>query len=167
MWLGPVDAATFLSVVDDLIWILVDGDLDGGLPLIDQYAPVTNAEGARLGRTPRYLPVSHLPARRREIIIAAVAVALLGSRISEAFDLGPWLPVPVDQLDAYPFSSVLWWSMRDKSSEIAEKVVRWPPVLKERALRYLPIVASPKVLIAPESNTLSPIKYSKSHGQVQ
>ncbi len=140
MWLGPVDAATFLSVVDDLIWILVDGDLDNGLPLIDQYAPVTNAEAARLGRTPRYLPVSYLAARHREIIIAAVAVALLGSRLTEQFDLETRLPVPIDQLDAYPFSSVLRWSMRDKSSEIAERVGRWPPILKERALRYLPLV---------------------------
>ena len=140
MWLGPVDGATFLSVVDDLVWILVDGDLDGGLPLIDQCAPITDGEGSRIGRTPRYLPVSYLTTHRREIIIAAVAVALLGSRLTEQFDLGPRLPVPEDQLDAYPFSLVLWWSMRDNRSEIEGRVGRWPPVLKERALRFLPLM---------------------------
>ena len=138
MWLGPIDGNTFLSVVDDLIWILVDGDLDGGLPLIDQCAPVTDLERARIGRMPRYLPVSHLAARCREVITAAVAVALLGSRIIGRFDLGTRLPVPVDELDAYPFSLVMRWSMRDNHSEISKRIGLWPPVLKERALRHLP-----------------------------
>jgi hypothetical protein len=48
------------------------------------------------------------------------------------------LPVPVSELEAYPFSLVLRNSMRDNRSEIAERIGLWPTVLKERALRYLP-----------------------------
>jgi len=39
MWLGPIDPAMFLSVVDDLIWFFMDGNLDGGYPLIGRCAP--------------------------------------------------------------------------------------------------------------------------------
>jgi hypothetical protein len=138
MWLGQVEANTFLTVVDDLIWIFVDGNLDGGFPLIDQCSPLTDAESARIGRIPRYLPLSFLPVQRREIVVAAVAIALLGSRITEQFDLGPCLPVPVSELDAYPFSFALRTSMRDNRSEIAERIGLWPRGLKERALRYFP-----------------------------
>jgi hypothetical protein len=140
MWLGQVEANTFLTVVDDLIWIFVDGNLDGGFPLIDQCSPLTDAESARIGRLPRYLPISFLSVQRREIVVAAVAIALLGSRITEQFDPGTCLPVPVSELDAYPFSLVLPTSMRDNRSKIAERLGRWPPVLKERALRFLPLV---------------------------
>jgi len=35
MWLGPVDAGLFLSVVDDLIWFFMDGNLDGGSHWLD------------------------------------------------------------------------------------------------------------------------------------
>lgn len=138
MWLGKVDANTFLTVVDDLIWMFVAGDLDGGFPLIDQCSPLTDAESARIGRIPRYLPISFLTVQRREIVVAAVAIALLGSRITDQFDLGSCLPVPVSELEAYPFSFVLRTSMWDNRSEIAERIGLWPTVLKERALLYLP-----------------------------
>jgi hypothetical protein len=138
MWLGKVNANTFLTVVDDLIWIFTDGYFDGGFPLIDQCSPLMDTESSRIERTPRYLPVSFLTVQRREIVVAAVAIALLGRRITEQFDLGSCLPVPVSELDAYPFSFVLRTSMCDNRSEIAERIGLWPTVLKEHALRYLP-----------------------------
>ena len=139
MWLGRVDATTFLSVVEDLIWIFMDGNLDGGFPLIDQCAPATDAEMVWIGRTPRQRPANSLKARHREIVVAAVAVALLGRRVIEQVDLGTRLPVPFSELDAYPFSSLAGWSIRDSRSEIVERIGRWPPILKERALRHLPL----------------------------
>jgi hypothetical protein len=138
MWLGPVDAALFLSVVDDLIWFFMDGNLDGGYPLVGQHAPATDSEMSAIRRTRWQRPLNLLTVRQREMVAAVVAIALLGTRITERFELDTRFPVPVSKLDSYPFSSVMRSSMRDRSTEIAERIARWPMVLKERALRYLP-----------------------------
>jgi hypothetical protein len=89
-------------------------------------------------RTRWQRPLNLLTVRQREIVAAAVAIALLGTRITERFELDTRFPVSVNKLDSYPFSSVMRSSMRDRSTEIAERIARWPMVLKERALRYLP-----------------------------
>jgi hypothetical protein len=138
MWLGPVEAALFLSVVNDLIWFFMDGNLDGGYPLVGQHAPATDSEMSAIRRTRWQRPLNLLTVRQREMVAAAVAIALLGTRITERFELDTRFPVPVSKLDSYPFSSVMRSSMRDRSTEIAERIARWPMVLKERALRYLP-----------------------------
>ena len=146
MWLGPVDAALFLSVVDDLIWFFMDGNLDAGYPLVGQHAPATDSEMSAIRRTRWQRPLNLLTVRQREIVAAAVAIALLGTSITERFELDTRFPVSVSKLDSYPFSSVMRSSMRDRSTEIAERIARWPMVLKERALRYLPreVRASPR-----------------------
>jgi hypothetical protein len=107
-------------------------------PLVGQYAPATDSEMSAIRRTRWQRPLNLLTVRQREIVAAAVAIALLGTRITERFELDTRFPVPVSKLDSYPFSSVMRSSMRDRSTEIAERIARWPMVLKERALRYLP-----------------------------
>jgi hypothetical protein len=141
MWLGPIDPAMFLCVVDDLIWFFMDGDLDGGYPLIDRCAPATDYEMSTIRRTLWQRPLNLLSVRQREIVVAAVAIALLGSRITDLFDPHSRLPVPVSKLDTYPFSSVMLSSRCDLRTrvEIAERIGRWPAPLKERALRHLPL----------------------------
>jgi hypothetical protein len=47
MWLGPIDPAMVLSVVDDRIWFFMDGNLDGGYPLIGRSAPATDSANVR------------------------------------------------------------------------------------------------------------------------
>jgi hypothetical protein len=140
MWLGAIDAAMFLSVVDDLIWFFMDGNLDGGYPLIDRCAPARGSEmSARRMLWQR--PLNLLSVHQREIVAAAVAIALLGSRITERFGLHFRVPVPVSKLDTYPFSSVMLSSKYDLRTrgEIADRIGRWPAALKERALRHLPL----------------------------
>jgi hypothetical protein len=139
MWLGPIDPSMFLSVVDDLIWFLVDGNLDGGYPLIGRCAPATDYEMSAIRRTLRQRPLNLLSVRQREIVAAAVAIALLGSRTTEEFDPHSRLPMPVSKLDSYPFSSVMLSSGDLQTRvEIAERIGRWPAALKERAFRHLP-----------------------------
>ena len=89
-------------------------------------------------------PLNLLSVPQREIVAAAVAIALLGSRITERFDLHFRLPVPVSKLDTYPFSSVMLSSTANLQTEIeiAERIGRWPAALKERALRHLPLRTS-------------------------
>jgi hypothetical protein len=133
MWLGPIDPAMYLSVVDDLIWFFMDGNLDGGYPLID-------SEMSAIMRTLWQRPLNLLSVRQREIVVAAVAIALLGSRITERFDPHSRLPMPVSKLDTYPFSSVMLSSSDLRTRvEIAERIGRWPAALKERAFRHLPL----------------------------
>ncbi|HTF72188.1 MAG TPA: hypothetical protein VK638_56915 [Edaphobacter sp.] len=88
-------------------------------------------------------PLNLQTVRQREIVAAAIAIALLGTRITERFELDTRFPFTVSKLDSYPFSSVMLFSMRDRSTEIeiAERIGRWPTVLKERALRHLPTAA--------------------------
>lgn len=92
IWLGPVDPLTFLSVICDLLWILLDGNLDSGFPLIQQCAPASELEMHAIGRALWRRPLRLLPVRHRDIVAAALAVALLGSRVTERCDLGAWLP---------------------------------------------------------------------------
>jgi hypothetical protein len=141
MWLGPIDPAMFLSVVDDLIWFFMDGNLDGGYPLIGRCAPAKDSEMSAIRRTLWQRPLNLLSVHQREIVAAAVAIALLGSRITDRFDPHSRLPVPVSKLDTYPFSSVMLSSRCDLRTrvEIAERIGRWPAALKERALRHLPL----------------------------
>jgi hypothetical protein len=141
MWLGPIDPAIFLSVVDDLIWFFMDGNLDGGYPLIGRCAPATDSEMSAIRRTVWQRPLNLLSVRQREIVAAAVAIALLGSRMTDRFDPHSRLPVPVSRLDTYPFSSVMLSSRCDLRTrvEIAERIAKWPAALKERALRHLPL----------------------------
>ena len=143
MWLGPVDAALFLSVIDDLVWLFMDGNLDEGYPLVGRHAPATDSEMFAIKRTFWQRPLHLLTVRQREMLAAAVAITLLGSRVTERFDLDNRFPLPVGELDSYPFSSIMRSSMRATSTEIeiSERTRKWPMVLKERALRYLPTVA--------------------------
>lgn len=77
------------------------------------------------------------------MLAAAVAITLLGSRVTERFDLDNRFPLPVSTLDSYPFSSIMRSSTYAPSTEIeiAERTRKWPMVLKESALRYLPTAA--------------------------
>jgi hypothetical protein len=72
------------------------------------------------------------------MVIAAIAIALVGGRITV---LKTCFPVPASELDAYPFSSIRRSSNQDSHSEIVDRIGRWPAPLKERALRYLPAFA--------------------------
>jgi hypothetical protein len=140
MWLGPIDPAKFLSVIDDLIWFFMDGNLDGGYPLIGRCALATDSEMSGTRRTFWQRPLNLLSVRQREIVAAAVAIALLGSRITERFDPHNRLQTPVSKPDAYPFSSVALSSADLRTRDaITEKIGRWPATLKERALRHLPL----------------------------
>jgi hypothetical protein len=151
MWLGPIDPAKFLSVIDDLIWFFMDGNLDGGYPLIGRCALATDSEMSGIRRTVWQRPLNLLSVRQREIVAAAVAVALLGSRITERFDPHNRLQTPVSKPDAYPFSSVALSSADLRTRDaITEKIGRWPATLKERALRHLPLGIS-TALRRPES----------------
>ena len=138
MWLGPLNATTFLSVVDDLIWMFLDGNLRHGFPLIDDCAPAARCEMPVRRARRRHLPLNLFFVRERELVVAAIAVALLGSRITKWFDIRTPLPVPVSELDSYPFSFVRWPPRREGRSETAERINRWPATLRERALRHLP-----------------------------
>ena len=137
VWLGPIDPSTFPSVITDLLWIFMDGNLDFGSPLIEQYAPASEMEMQGISRSVCRRPLSLLSVRHREIVAAALAVALLGSRLTERFDLGTRLPVPVGELDSCPFSAAFRPIMRHRLGEMPNRIRRWPPVLKNRALRHL------------------------------
>ena len=140
MWLGPIEPAKFVSVIDDLIWFLMDGNLNGGYPLIGRCAPAKDSEMSVIWRRVWQRPVNLLSVRHRESLAAAVAIALLGSGITERFDQHSLLPMPVSTLNEYPFSSVtLSSSDLQTRFEIAERIRRWPPALKDRALRHLPL----------------------------
>jgi hypothetical protein len=92
---------------------------------------------AALGRALWQHPFIFLSVRGRKIVLAAVAVAILGSRIAERFDLQSQLPAQVSELDSYPFSLVRVTPTRDCTSQIAKRSGRWPSGLKQRALRHL------------------------------
>jgi TniQ len=139
MWLGPIDPAMFISVVDDLIWFLMDGNLDGGYPLISRSAPAPIFEMSAIRRCLWQRPLNRLSVPQREIIAAAVAVALLGNRIYEHSDCCSFLPSGGTEAEAYPFSSVTLFPVDLKTrAEIAKRVENWPGPLKQRALRHLP-----------------------------
>lgn len=138
MWLGPLPATTFLSVIDDLTWIFLGANLSHGSPLIDEYAPATYSEIDSLGRWSWHRPLNLLSVCHREIVVAAIALALLGDRIVEQFDLPVRLPLPISELNSYPFSLIRWSIRSDSRSEIVERIRTWPAILKERALRHLP-----------------------------
>src|ERR1700704_6324741 len=70
MWLGPAAAPLFLSVVDDLIWFFMDGNLDAGYPLVGQHAPATDSEMSAIRRTRWQRPLNLLTVRQREIVAA-------------------------------------------------------------------------------------------------
>jgi hypothetical protein len=120
MWIGPVPAETFLAVVADLIWILMDANLDCG-------APATELEISTIRRRIWRKPFHFLPLRHRELIVAAVGVALLGARVIPAFDIP--LTVAIADFDSYPFSSVLRTASGDTRREILRIFDSWPPVL--------------------------------------
>jgi hypothetical protein len=138
IWLGPLNATTFLSIVDDLIWMFLDGNLRHGFPLIDDCAPGARCEMPVRRARRRHLPLNLFFVHERELVVAAIAVALLGSRITKWFDICTPLPVPVSELDSYPFSFVRWTLRRDGRSETVARIKRWPAILRERALRHLP-----------------------------
>ena len=98
-------ATTFLSVVDDLIWMFLDGNLRHGFPLIDDCALAARCEMPARRARRRHLPLNLFFVRERELVVAAIAVALLGSRITKWFDICTPLPMPVSELDSYPFLS--------------------------------------------------------------
>ena len=84
-------------------------------------------------------PLNLLSVPQREIISAAVAVALLGNKISEHFDCCSFLPSGDADAEAYPFSSVTLFPVDLKTrAELAKRVEHWPGALKQRALRHLP-----------------------------
>jgi hypothetical protein len=141
VWLGRITAATFLSVVDDMMWIFLDANLDRGFPLIDRCAPATYYELAGIGLPFPSCPFNLLTFHHREMVIAAIAIALVGGRITEQADFNTCFPVPASELDAYPFSSIRLSSNHDSHSELIDRIGRWPAVLKDRALRYLPALA--------------------------
>jgi hypothetical protein len=138
IWLGRINAATFLSVLDDMMWIFLDANLDRGFPLISRCAPATYYELAGIGLPFPSCPFNLLTFHHREMVIAAIAIALVGGRITV---LKTCFPVPASELDAYPFSSIRRSSNQDSHSEIVDRIGRWPAPLKERALRYLPAFA--------------------------
>lgn len=74
MWLGPLNAAAFLSVVDDLIWMFLDGNLRHGFPLIDDCAPAARCEMPVSRARRRHLPLNLFFVRERELVVAAIAV---------------------------------------------------------------------------------------------
>lgn len=138
MWLGPVDSSTFLSVICDLLWIFLEGNLDCGFPLIGLCAPASETEMAALGRNIWSRPLYLLSTRHREIVVAAIAVALLGSEVCRRYDLRDRLPVPVNQVDAYPFFWAFRSCMRDRLGDVPNRIMGWrPSLLRERALRHL------------------------------
>ena len=61
-------------------------------PLIDRCAPAADYEMSAIRRTLWQRPLNLLSVRQREIVAAAVAIALLGSRITERFDPHSRLP---------------------------------------------------------------------------
>lgn len=67
MWLGPLNATTFLSVVDDLIWTFLDGNLRHGFPLIDDCAPAARCEMPVRRARRRHLPLNLFFVRKREL----------------------------------------------------------------------------------------------------
>ena len=159
MWLGPLNATTFLSVVDDLIWMFLDGNLRHGFPLIDDCAPAARCEMPvrRAGR--RHLPLNLFFVRERELVVAAIAVALLGSRITKWFDIRTPLPVPVSELDSYPFSFVRWTLRRDGRSETAERIKRWPGTCSPP---FATIGLSSRICLFPTHPTIAHVVYKFS-----
>ena len=129
MWIGRVQPAAFLSLVDDLMWIFLDIELDYGGPLIKFIAPAGEVE-MLAGRGLWKYPFSYLPPTHRETVLAAIAVALLGKRVIQHFDI--LLPVPVNELDLYPVSTALRRVWRGSSSELVERIQRWPFTFQER-----------------------------------
>jgi len=136
-WLGPVNAATFLSVIDDLVWIFMDGDLHEGFPLIAAHAPSTHFQMVEMGRRAWRLPPDFLSAWHREILVAAIALTLLGRRMIDRFDPHTQSLMPISEFDSYPFSSIRAWTIRQRRDEIMERIARWPTTLKKRALLAL------------------------------
>ena len=74
------------------------------------------------------------PCAIRDIVAAALAVALLGSRVTERCDLGAWLPMPVGELDSYPFSAAFRPAVRHRLINVHKLIEKWPPNIKKRAL---------------------------------
>jgi hypothetical protein len=126
MWIGPLLADTFLEVIADLIWILMDANLGCG-------GPATRLEiltvQPRIWRQPFHL----LPPWHRELLLAAVGLALLGAKAISKFDIP--LTVAIADLDSYPFLSAFRIASGDTRREMLRRFDGWPPVLRERALR--------------------------------
>ena len=125
MWLGPVDSSTFLSVICDLLWIFLEGNPDCGFPLIVLCAPASEVEMATLVRNIWRRPLYLVSTRHREIVAAAIAVALLGSEVCQRYDLRDRLPVPVSQVDAYPFLWAFRSCMREHLGDIPNRIMGW------------------------------------------
>jgi len=84
-------------------------------------------------------PFSYLPPTHREKVVAAIAVALLGKRVIQHFDI--LLPVPLNELDLYPVSTALRRVWRGSSSELVERIQRWPFTFQERFWPSLELIA--------------------------
>jgi hypothetical protein len=141
IWLGRINATTFLSVVEDMTWILMEASFDGGFPLINRCAPAPYYELAGIGLPFSTGPFNLLSFHHREMVVAAIAAAFLGARIAEQVNLETSFHMPGGELDAYPFSSIRQFSKDDSRREIVERIRKWPAVLKERASKYLPALA--------------------------
>ena len=126
MWVGPVPADTFLAVVADLIWILMDAHLDCG-------GPATQLEISTIERRIWRRPFNLLSPWHRELLVAAVGVALLGARALSKFDIP--LTVAIADLDSYPFFPAFTNASGDTRREMLRRFDGWPPILRERALR--------------------------------
>jgi hypothetical protein len=68
MWLGPINAAKFLSVVDDLIWIFIHENLDGRYPLIGRCVPTMDSDMFAIKRSVWQRPLDLLSVRQRELV---------------------------------------------------------------------------------------------------
>ena len=140
MWLGPVDATTFISVIEDLIWILTDGNPNGGFSLLSRGLPPSCCEMSLTRRTLWNRPLNLLSVRHREVVATAVAVALLGNRITSEFGITPPQEI-VSQPDSYPFSFMLPPIMYGGHGELAKRIKRWPAIIKERARLHFKYVS--------------------------
>ena len=136
MWLGPVGANTFLMVVDDLIRMLLNNNSNDGYALLNCFALAVDPTLATLPRVLWRRPIYQLSVRHRELVAAFIAFSLLGSQVTRRFELVS-LPVPVSQLDSFPFSFLLRPSLHPGCVQLEERIGHWPLLLKERARRYL------------------------------
>lgn len=149
-WVGSVDAETFLTVVQDLLWILLDGNFHAGYPLIGNIAPARDSEVDALDRRLWYRPLGQLSPRHRDIVVASLAVALLGQRARTSEPLCDWLPAIIGDLDTYPVSQACRFGSNIRISEMRERIEGWPAAIRCRVIGLLPEpprVALPSQLI--------------------
>jgi hypothetical protein len=131
-WCGPITAAQFLRVVDDLYWLLRTPGLSalGGkkFTFTEGFAWTSSYRDSRtLFNRTQYLPFSAWDILSRAELLVAIATTMLGNRAFGTLGRKPYYPEPTA---CYPWDWIMPSLRKTSAQELMRRVAKWPHAMR-------------------------------------